>query len=219
MPRRASEVLPLERLKAELRIPESESSEDVLLAYVTDAAVSHVGRWLRRPLVDEVRTVQTYAVPGAGTTYPARFCAPWFLSVIRVRYWTPGQEANAMPGGVIESGGLGRIVHSTTDPWVSVYPGDQGWPDIESRHGLLIECVAGWRAVPPVIVQAAVLAARLFYDGANEIKPSHTLHALIRGYRSRIPSGPFMSGGVVSLSDGNRLLWGTGDIKWGGGDG
>ena len=131
----ALDVVTIDLIKDELRIPDGVTSQDNLLQNQIEAAVSFVSHGLRGPLVDQD---EKYYLQPPAMDSPLIFASPAFKEISGIKYWSPSGSLRLDPDGAIAPGDLGRL-HKERYDWQthSVYPPSAGWP--ETLHDSLIE--------------------------------------------------------------------------------
>ena len=150
---------------------------DPIVTAAIRAGVAFVAKNTTIPLLDESVSCQVEAPSHAGyVTVPVAY----IRSITRVKYWTEAQGYRVDPAGEILPASLGRVVFQQDRSYV--YPPADGWPIRRAGSPLLVDLVRGleidedhvlWQAV-------VVVAARLFFQGYEEIPPLHAVWALMR---------------------------------------
>jgi len=165
----AADILPLSRVKNELGIPLTETEEDIYLEGLIEAAVGHVVAYTGRALVMARERYRTY---------PADPSSPVLLAVTdAIGAAVPGGTDTLALEGV--SGGYG------------VRPPAGGWTT--DADGSVQLDVTRHLPAPGTLVQAAVIALRLLYDGFP-FKPNNAFQALADPWRSQIrPDRPMQT--------------------------
>ena len=174
----ALDVLSLEMVKAELRIPQSETQHDELLTSHVAAGVAFVSKYLRAPLLDRAEGFRCFR---PGDSAPIVLPTNNVRSVSSVRYWTvSGGSLEAAPDGMIPVGSLGRRVQHGG---YVIYPPTSGWPVVLANSLIEIVVTRGMNT-PPALRSAVALCVRQLYDGYREIRPKEAFWAMIEPWRS-----------------------------------
>ena len=174
----ALDVLSLELLKYELRLPQSEVEHDALLTAQTSAAVAFVSKYLPAPLLDRAEGFRCFR--------PGDPVAPIVLPTDNVRavtsasYWTANGSLLDAPDGVVAVGTLGRTLDSGG---FVIYPPVTGWPEVLDNSKMVIVVKRGMDT-PPALRSAVMLCVRQLYDGYREIRPREAFWAMLEPWRS-----------------------------------
>ena len=190
----ALEVLSVDAMKRELRIPDEDQDHDDLITAQIGSAVSFVGRHLRAPLVDGV---ERHRCNSPGTDRPLTIRADHVQSMAAIRYWPDGRALREDPD-TIAVADLGR--HEQVAEWFRVYPPAAGWPEVEAGSLLEVDLTRSitLTARTTALRHAVVLACRQLYDGYHTITGTAAMYALIWPWR-RLDADP--PGTLVTVSD------------------
>ena len=170
------DILTVEQLKQELRIPPSTTSQDDLLQRQIDAAISFIGNEQRAPLIDQSETIRLEPVAGDS---PLVFASVGVKAITEIRYWTPSVTLRDAPNGTIAPGDLGRLVPDRR--FASVHGPVDGWPEVLSDSRFEVVFVRGIEdALIPAYRGAVVTYCRHVYDGFREIRPTESFVRLSR---------------------------------------
>ncbi len=162
MPATALEVLPLETMKAELRIPVDESDHDTMLSGQIARAVAFVAQHTGLPLVDELAT---YSAPP-----PAQDCPLCIgnvrnaLEVREVKYWSSAEAFRAEADEEIAVADVGRL-ETRNGNQLFLYPPADGWPEVPVGTCFQVKIRRGVATVPEYLQQAAICQVRIEYNG------------------------------------------------------
>lgn len=191
----ALDVLSLERLKHELRIDPTETSQDSTLIGQIQASVSHVAQSVTVPLLDRTETLYVRQSP---SDRPAFLRATYVKQVSAVRYWTPDGALRLPANASIALADLGRQQPSFTNSaglrlgealglWV--WPPADGWPPVLSGSCFEFDILRGLDIGPEeeALVQAVILCCRQLYDGREEIRPTTAYKQFIKPWKSMSP--------------------------------
>ena len=217
---RALDVLSVDEMKMELRIPSEVIDHDQLIERHISSAVAEITGYLHRPIVDTTKWTAAAKPsmimnPVAWIGYPTR-------SVGSIHYWLPGQTSAENPNGHLSFQDLGRSLRGRTRWQHFRYPPSTGWPTTAPNSPLVIEYIDGLHIDSHnfMIKQAIVLLCRSFYDGSQMKNLEHSSRAaynLVRSLkREPVSFVETMTLGIAPDSDGARLRWGDGSlIEWG----
>ena len=200
----ALDILPLDLMRKELRIPDGVSTQDDLLERQIESAVSYCQVSLRAPLVDVTDAYRLEPAKGMGELV---FAAPEMKAVIQILYWTPSGSKIDDPDGVVLPADLGRIVKRRFD-WQthSISPPATGWP--ETLPGTLFELTLtrgiDIDAKTAALRQAVILLVRQLYDGYRQIRSNEAFLRILQPFKSR---GFVSRRGEVSPSLQSWLEW------------
>lgn len=161
----ATDIISVEDLKVELRIPVDVNDHNDMLSAHISAAVAQVSATTGLPIIRRSETVEVDrpADPGEPVTIPLRHVQ----SVTSVNYWLPnGSGPRQAPGGSIRANTLGRLVKGryASDLWPPASGWPSGFPDTPLSITVNVEFVPKTTQVR-ALRQAAILAARSYYDG------------------------------------------------------
>ena len=181
-------VVSFDLIKHELRLPLADTSQDSLLEFQIDAAISWMENELSVPILDK------YGALGAvrprrsieflsGEDLPLCFLTQSIRSISRVRYWScETGELRENADETIAIADLGRSGYGA-DGIYRIWPPGDGWPEILSGSLMLADVVIGIDPTPPGLRQAVILAVRQLYEGHDEIRPDHAMYALMNPFR------------------------------------
>ena len=174
----ADEILTVEQVKAELRIPPGTTSQDQLLQSQIESGIAHISHGLPAPLIDETLTVDVEPVRGDS---PLAFAAPGLREVTAVKYWSPNGALRLDPDGVIAGADLGRFDAGRP---AQVYGPASGWPEVLSGSAMRVVYVRGVAAAKVPAYRAAIVSfVRHSYDGFREVKERESFRVLSRALR------------------------------------
>ena len=200
-------VVSFDLIKHELRLPLADTSQDGLLEFQIDAAISWMEKELSVPILDKYGALGA-ARPRRSSGYlfgqelsaedaPLCFRTQSIRSVTRVRYWSCDNGAlRENADETIAIADLGRSGYGA-DGIYRIWPPDDGWPEILSGSLMLADVVVGIDPTPPGLRQAVILAVRQLYEGHDEIRPNHAMYALMNPFR-RYTLAPDEAVGVFS---------------------
>ena len=188
----ALEVVSLNEFKAELRIGGTTdasrtayAAQDAILQNHIEAAIALVSRETHLPLIDRQLTIR--AVNANTSERPILLRARSIKSVTRIRYWTLTDSERSAPTGEILASDLGRleVVDAVSDSCKFLWPPESGWPERFAFTDFLADAVVGVDLGVKTLAlkQAVILAARHFYDGHREMRPTAAVNALIDPWR------------------------------------
>ncbi len=162
MPASALEIITLAQLKDELRIPQDETDQDTMLTRQIESAVTYVATRTALPLVDTNETVR--GVPLGSDCPICLGVQRGALEVLEFKYWETTQNYGATPMGDVAVADLGRLeLREGSYAWL--YPPATDWPDALDGSHFRVKIKRGLDTVPPNLAQAAVLQARILYNG------------------------------------------------------
>ena len=172
------EVVTPAEMRRQLRLPADTGDNDPYTAIVETAirsAVAFVAANTTVPLLDKAVSYQVVVASDRGyLTVPVAY----IKSVTRVRFWSESQGYGAEPAGEVLAVNLGRVVVQDRNAYV--YPPAGGWPVRRAGSPLLVDVVRGTSVDPDdVLWQAIICAARLFFQGYEEIPEHHAVFALM----------------------------------------
>ena len=201
----ALDVLPLDLMKDELRIPPGTTSHDALLERQIESAVSYCQVSLRAPLVDEVDVYRLE--PVTGMREPLIFAAPALKSLENLEYWTPTGSEIAAPNGRIGGADLGRLAFGRYD-WQThgLSPTTSGWPETLPDTVFLLSAKRGIDITPETAAlrSATILLVRTLYDGYRAIRSNEAFLKILQPFKSR---GYIARRGEISPSLETWLAW------------
>ena len=131
----ALDIVSVDLIKRELRIPDGVTSQDAMLERQIESSVSYIQHSLRAPLVD---VVDTYRIEPVTGMRPLIFAAPALKEVERLSYWTPAGSEIDNPDGALLPASLGRLSIASHD-WQthSLYPPSERLAGNAGRHRAL----------------------------------------------------------------------------------
>ena len=190
----ALEVLSLDSIKRELRIPGEDHEHDDLLRAQIGSAVSFVGRHLRAPLTD---SAERHRCSSPGTDRPLAIRADHVQSLAPIRYWPAGRALREAPD-TIAVADLGRREQVAT--WFCIYPPADGWPELEAGSMLEVDLTRSILLTvrTTALRHAVVLTVRQLYNGYHTITGTAAMYALIAPWR-RLDADP--PGTLVTVLD------------------
>ena len=201
----ALDIVSVDLIKRELRIPDGVTSQDAMLARQIESAVSYIQHSLRAPLVDVTDVYRL--TPVTGTTAPLIFVAPALKSVENLEYWTPAGSKIDDPDGSILPADLGRLVHELYD-WQThaLYPTSSGWPETLPDTVFLLSAKRGIDITPETAAlrSATILLVRTLYDGYRAIRSNEAFLKILQPFKSR---GYIARRGEISPSLETWLAW------------
>jgi hypothetical protein len=181
----ALDVLSVDSMKRELRIPGEDDQHDDLLGAQIGSAVSFVGRHLRAPLTD---SVERHRCNSPGTDRPLAIRADHVQGMAAIRYWPAGRALREEPD-TIAVADLGR--RAQVAERFCIYPPADGWPEVEAGSLLEVDLTRSitLTARTTALRQAVILACRQLYDGYHTITATAAMYALIWPWR-RLDADP-----------------------------
>ena len=172
----ADDILTVDELKEELRIPASSTAQDDLLQRHIDSAISFISHGQPAPLLDASTTIRVE--PATGDS-PLTFRAVGVREVTEIRYWSTSVALRDAPDETIPLADLGRVEQDRRD--VSVYGPVDGWPETLTGSIFEVEIVRGIRDKDIPGYRAAVASfVRHAYDGFREIRPTESFAKMSR---------------------------------------
>ena len=168
-PRAPTDVVSVERMARELRLPTPvpETTSGLLAEHVA-SAVAWVSDVVERPLLR--RPWRTRAARPADPHRPLELTVPpGGVAVVEITGHAPEDDLSGPPGVVLQPAEIGRLEDARdrlSEAWgcVRQWPPAGGWPDVED--GFVVELVS--LAEPPAAVaQAVVLIARDLWHGTD----------------------------------------------------
>ena len=177
---RALDIVSLERMKDELRQPQTETAHDHLIARHIAGACSFVARHLGAPLVDE-RTLYWLPIPPASE--PLMLPALAVKTIEAVEYWTLTDRRGGDPSGAVRVADLGRLDITRDGAWI--WPPAEGWPPMLAGTAVKLTVTRGVDIGThnEDIAVAVILSARQLYDGYREIRPTEAFFAYIEDFK------------------------------------
>ena len=173
----ALEIISLERMKEELRIDQTESSQDDMITAHIKSAVSFVSKEIGLPLVDVSEIF--YAIPD-GPQSPigiptAKRAAVKELE--QIRYYDQDGDFSAEPNQTVS----GSFLFFQT---MLLNPPSTGWPEIKPRSSFEIKIKRGVNITDSnkALEVACVLVARALYDQDVTYRPTSSFYQLIRPF-------------------------------------
>lgn len=201
----ALDILPLDLMRQELRIPDGVVSQDAMLARQIESAVSYIQHSLRAPLVDVTDVYRL--TPVTGTTAPLIFAAPALKAVENLAFWTPAGSKIAAPNGRIDGAALGRLALGRYD-WQThgLSPTTSGWPETLPDTVFMLTVTRGLDISPETAAlrSAVVLLVRQLYDGYRQIRSNEAFLRILKPFKSR---GFVSRRGEISPSLETWLAW------------
>lgn len=181
----AIDVVGLERIKNELRLPADDDSQDALLTGHIISSVSFIETLIDKPILDT--THEVFSPPAyQGNTKPICFYVDSVKSANEIKYWTLQGELRSDPDGTIDADSLGRFQRSRSPKYPNaLYPPAAGWPASLAQSCFIIMVTRGMLTTEnaPAIAQAVVICVRQFYDGFSEIRPNAALFSLVAPFQ------------------------------------
>ena len=181
-----ADILPLSRLKAELRLDLDDSSQDSMLAAQAEAALREVGQRAGIALLDVTETRKPPVYASSGGKFIMYDWLPSPKSVTTA-YWLDREFSRTdidLSGGFvftpvrINSFGSGR--YAIRPPRAAQWP---DWPG-DSVRSIYIEILCGMTAekAPPSLISAAVLLARDLYNGMASDYTNRAVTRIIKSF-------------------------------------
>ena len=200
----ALDIVSVDLIKRELRIPDGVTSQDAMLARQIESAVSYCQMSLKAPLVDVLDVYRLEPVTGMRALI---FAAPALKSVENLEYWTPAGSKIDDPDGSILPADLGRLVHELYD-WQThaLYPTSSGWPETLPDTVFLLSAKRGIDITPETAAlrSATILLVRTLYDGYRAIRSNEAFLKILQPFKSR---GYIARRGEISPSLETWLAW------------
>ena len=202
-----------QRLRTELRIPDSATGLDQALTAIRNSAASFVHSQTGIPILDEDRYVVKARPASDGSLIVKRWFGRVFLGV---RYWTPDADPNANPDGELDSHGVGEIGVLPDDAGLLIRPPAGGWPAMADDARVYVRITEG---IPedhqntPILRQAGIMAARYFFNGAKFLERDSGMIRVLRAVRPLTrrmddPAYPDMGEGTVLTYGGSGVTLG-----------
>lgn len=171
-PRLPTDLVSVERMRTELRLPAPLSAEAAaILAGQIASAVDWVARVLERPLLGET---QTLAAPRpADPRDPiALLVPPGPAAVESVAAHSPDDDLAGPPGIVLAPAELGRLEDlrdPAGDAWAAIrqWPPPGGWPEVAPGTSFVFTVRPAAGPLPAAVAQAVVLVARDLWHGTD----------------------------------------------------
>ena len=182
MPATAEAVLPLERLRFELRFPDRDTSQDEDLRGQIASAVAHVASDLNLPLPDRA-AARAFRVAGQNSI---TFRDPFFKAVTAIKY--QAETETPIPGFYPDTFPPASYSRDLSGPSAIITPA-VAWPEAVGRL-FLVEGTYGLREDDerlPNIRAAAILIARDNYDGVRSVPTMAAYERLARPLRYYAP--------------------------------
>lgn len=192
----ALDIVSLERMKDELRIPYSEVSQDSMITGQLQVGVSFVAQEVTAPLIDRTEMIQVQERSKERSIF---LRASYLKQVMGVRYWNPDGALRMPANASIMVAELGRTQHhyrrGVGPLWAGlsrglwVWPPADGWPEVltgscfefDVQRGLTID------EDTEALAQAVILCTRQLYDGYPKIEPTSAFRILIERWKSVAP--------------------------------
>ena len=156
------EIISVEQMAGQLRIPKPTDEEKVLIEMAINAGVSRVIAYTGVPLLDTAVaiTVPTFIVY---VNEPVALNQRHIKAIDSVKYWAAGKDLREEPGNEIAVDTLGRL-ESTRDGKSLIYPPAAGWPVTEA---FIFSVTVGLDITPnnEVFRFGCILAAREAHEG------------------------------------------------------
>ena len=180
-----TDIISLDEMKTELRLPTDIDDHDGMITSQMNAAASFLSRYISVPLIDVTETV--HGTPQKSDK-PIPIRARALKEVSEIRYWSENGSLRTAPDETVDTNDLGRI-DSKDEPWNLVYPPAAGWPDRLDGSVFELDVVRGIDFDPTdhpetqALKQALVLLVRQLYDGFHEFTATNAVMALIAPWR------------------------------------
>lgn len=163
----ALDIISLDDMKRELGIPVSVTSRDTTITGNVEAGVGYVQGLTSVPMV---RSRSTWIAPCFPSDDDSPIDLPYryVTGIESVKYWQPADSLRGLPGGTVDPDDLGAIrpYRGHSHDGFLVHGPSGGWPEAHSErmevHVTMRREVA---SVPGPLRQAAILAARDFFEG------------------------------------------------------
>lgn len=176
-----SALLSVETLKAQIvpPIPADDDSQDGQLTNAIRNAVLFIQTKIADPIIDEIRALR-WDNPVDGQ--PFRFHQRFVTTASDARYHLPTQNPAEAPNGLIRGGTLRleRLHNGDNEIWPPA-PG-YDWPQRAPGTPITFDVLVGITTNSTegaVVQQAAILAARAFYDGDTDFRETNTIDAVL----------------------------------------
>ena len=176
-----TDIISLDEMKTELRLPTDIHDHDGMITSQMKAAASFLSRYISVPLIDVTEIV--YGKPKK-SDMPIPIEARALKEVSRIRYWSENGALRTDPTESVDTNDIGRI-DSKDEPWNLVYPPASGWPDRLENSLFELQVVRGIDIddETEALKQALVLLVRQLYDGFHEFTATNAVMALIAPWR------------------------------------
>lgn len=191
-PSTATDILPIATLKAELRLPASDTGQDTLLEAAIDDAVSRIEGAAGLPMLPATRVERTPA-PRSGERDPVVLPAAWITGVSQVSFHGPSQHRSESPTGTFDHARL-RLEQpeshsrSVTIAWPT---SSAGWPESLASAPWLWTLTCQVATVPPRLKRAVIVAARDYFDGWIRPCTDASIRRLVRADNGRSTIGGY----------------------------
>ena len=171
-PRLPTDVVSVDRMRRELRLPAplSDDAARILTGHIA-SAVDWVAHAVERPLLGET---QTLAAPRPADPLDpiALAVPPGPTAVESIRAHAPEDDLAGPPGIALAPAELGRLEDlrdPTGDAWGTVrqWPPAGGWPAVAPGTTFVVVVRPAAAALPPAVAQAVVLIARDLWHGTD----------------------------------------------------
>ena len=176
----ALEIVSLERIKREFRLPVNHASDDDLLEDIITGAVNHVSKETGLPLVDYNRHV--FAEIPRDHTDLININQSFIRSINQIEYWSPDVRFNKLPDQTFEDFGRSEIFEDRA----ILYPADR-WPVAAEGSKFKVDCLIGVDA-PDALKDCVVLWARFLYKGDVEMKSKLAYDRAVQPFIRKCPS-------------------------------
>lgn len=177
-----TDIISVDDMKTELRLPLDVKDHDEMIKSQMSAAASFLSRYISVPLIDVTETV--HGIPPLDSSKPIAIMAVALKEIESVRYWSPGGALRLEPDQTIAKADLGRT-EKRPDGWNMVWPPADGWPERlkNSMYEFRVTRGVDIDDSTKALAQALVILVRQYYDGYHEFSPTNTVMALIAPWR------------------------------------
>ena len=157
------EIISVEQMAVQLRIPKPTDEEKDLIEIAISAGVSRVIAYTGVPLLDTTVTIMVPGVMLFRKRSPAVFTQRHIKAIESVKYWAAGKDLREDPGNEIAVDTLGRL-EATAGAKSRIYPPADGWPVTEM---FMFGVTVGVDITPntEVFRFGCILAAREAHEG------------------------------------------------------
>ena len=213
------QILSIEDLKGELRIPDRVTSMDSTLESQRLTAVNFVSQHIGVPLLDRAETVNS--IRPEDPEHPLVLRVRGVRSVARVDLWTPAGELRLAPNQRYNAGDLGRLVASHDRFYL--WPPVGGWPEILQGSFIEVTVIRGLdfsdhEHEHMALRHAVVLVCRQLFDGYTQIRPTEAFFSIIEPFVKVVTSDTGIpaalsgyilteAGDFLTAESGDRLVW------------
>ena len=190
----ANDIVTLERMKTELRIPATITDHDLIIEGQIKSAISWVSEATGHPLIDITKKI--YDCPYGAS--PILISTHFAKSLSGIKYWDSDGSLNAGPNATLTGSYLTNRILGIA----SVYPPDEGWPDILAGSLFEITLIEGYdiTSESEALEHGVILLVRDLYTGVRDERTDSIIYSIIDPfirYTYRTAEGLIEPGAVV----------------------